>query len=149
MKTLKVVGLLALIFAAGFAGGVVATRVVVRRMVAEARAHPALTQQVVRTNFEQNLNRRLRLDPEQHVRVHEILKDSHDKMREVREEFQPQLNAISLDARANILALLKPEQQKRFEQFLVDNQQFLPTRDLSQPRKNQAVNTGGVAADVK
>jgi len=148
MKTLKVIGLLGLIFVAGFAGGVVATRVVVRRMVAEARAHPDLTQQVVRTNFEQNLNRRLRLDPEQRQRVHEILKDSHDKLRDVREEFQPQLNAIALDARTNIFVLLKPEQQKRFEQFLIDNRQFLPTREAPPPKKSPQENAG-VAADVK
>ena len=36
MKTFKVIGLLALVFLAGFAGGIVATRVVVRRMVAAA-----------------------------------------------------------------------------------------------------------------
>ena len=41
MKTFKVIGVLALVFVAGFAGGVVATRIVVRQMVANAIAHPA------------------------------------------------------------------------------------------------------------
>ena len=35
MKTFKVIGLLALVFVAGFAGGVVATRMMVRRALGE------------------------------------------------------------------------------------------------------------------
>jgi Spy/CpxP family protein refolding chaperone len=135
MKTLKVIGLLALIFAAGFSGGVVATRILVRRMVQVAVAHPEVTREVVRTNIEQNLFRKLRLDPEQRQQVHLILKDSHDKLRDIREEFQPKLNTVVLDARTNISAVLKPEQQKRFEEFLAENRQFLPYREPPPPQK--------------
>jgi hypothetical protein len=135
MKTLKVIGLLVLIFAAGFSGGVVATRIVVRHMVQVAVAHPEATREVVRTNIEQNLMQKLRLNPQQRQQVHLILKDSHDKLRDIREEFQPKLNAVVLDARTNISAVLKPEQQKRFEQFLSENRQFLPYRDPPPPKK--------------
>lgn len=135
MKTLKVIGLLVLVFAAGFSGGVVATKVLVRRMVAVAVAHPDVTREVVRTNIEQNLFRRLRLDQQQREQVHEILRDSRDRLREVRDEFQPQLNAIVLDARTNISAVLKPDQEKRFEQFLTENRQFLPYREPTPPKK--------------
>jgi hypothetical protein len=135
MKTLKVIGLLVLVFVAGFSGGVVATRIVVRRMVAVAVAHPEVTREVVRTNIEQNLMRRLRLDQPQRERVHEILKDSRDHFREVRDRFQPQLNAIALGARTNISAVLKPDQEKRFEEFLAENRQFLPIREPAPPKK--------------
>jgi hypothetical protein len=135
MKTLKVIGLLVLIFVAGFSGGVVATRIIVRRMVQVAVAHPEVTREVVRTNIEQNLVRKLRLDPQQRQQVHLILKDSHDKLRDIREEFQPKLNAVVLDARTNISAVLKPEQQKRFEEFLIENRQFLPYREPPPPKK--------------
>ena len=131
MKTVKVFGLIALIFVAGFAGGVVATRMVVRRMVANAIAHPTGAGPKV----EVVLDRKLRLDEAQRQRVHEILKVSRDKMRDVREELQPRLNMIALDARTNISALLKAEQQKRFEQFIEDNRQFLPVRDVPEARK--------------
>jgi hypothetical protein len=131
MKTLKVIGLLALVFLAGFAGGIVATRVVVRRLVADAVAHP----EIVRVNIERNLDLKLRLDQDQRARVHDILKDSHDKLRVVREEFQPQLNAIILDTRTNISAVLRPAQEARFEQFLEDNRQFLPFREPPPPKK--------------
>lgn len=132
MKTFKVIGLLALVFIAGFAGGVVATRMMVRRMVTQAMAHP----EVVRVNIEKNLNTRLRLDPAQRDHVHKVLKDSHDKVRAVREEYQPKLNAIAMDTRTNIVSVLRPAQQDRFEEFLADNRQFLTVRELPPLKKN-------------
>ena len=87
-------------------------------------------------NAERNLDLKLRLDQQQRERVHEILKDSHDKLRVVREEFQPQINAIILDTRTNISAVLRHAQQDRFEQFLADNRQFLPFREPPPPKKN-------------
>jgi hypothetical protein len=137
VKTVKVIGLLALIFVAGFAGGVVATRIFVRQMVADAVAHPEKARNHVEQNIEQNLNRRLRLDPQQREQVRQILKDSQAKLRVVREDFQPKFNAIILETRTNISALLKPDQQATFEQFLADNRQFLPLREL--PPKKKAV----------
>ena len=129
MKTLKVIGVLVLIFLAGFSGGVVATRVVVRRMVMAARRNPDVAVNTVRTNIERNLDHMLRLDPDQQKQVHEILKDSRDRMRPIREQFQPQLDAIVTETRSNILTTLTPEQQKRFELFLSQNRQFLPLRE--------------------
>jgi hypothetical protein len=140
MKTIKVIGVLVLIFAAGFSGGVVATRVVVRNMVLEARRHPEQTTTLIRTNIEHNLVRTLRLRPEQQKQVHEILKDSRDRMRPIREQFQPQLDAIIIETRSNISAKLTPPQQQRFEDFLSQNRQFLPLRE-QQPKRDQSSNT--------
>jgi hypothetical protein len=137
MKTLKVIGLIALIFAAGFAGGVVATRVFVRQMVRYAIAHPEKTRTNIEVNIDVSLNRKLGLDAQQREQVHQILKDSREKTRAVREEFQPKFNAIVIETRTNISAVLRPEQQARFQQFLEDNRQFLPVRELPPPpRKN-------------
>jgi Spy/CpxP family protein refolding chaperone len=132
VKTFKVIGLIGLVFLAGFAGGVVATRMVVRQM-AYAAAHPVGSSA---GKVEANLDRKLRLTDDQRQQIHEILKTSREKLRDVREEFQPQFNSVVLDARTNISALLKPEQQRRFDQFLADNRQFLPIREMPQPRKN-------------
>ena len=90
MKTVKVIGVLVLIFVAGFFGGVVATRMVVREMVKEARRNPE-TPQLLRTNIEQNLYRTLQLSPEQRKQVREILKESRDRRRPILEQYQPQL----------------------------------------------------------
>jgi ferric-dicitrate binding protein FerR (iron transport regulator) len=135
VKTIKVIGLLALVFAAGFTGGVVATKVFVRQMVDYAVAHPERARTHVEQNTELNLNRKLRLDQQQREQVRQILKDSQARLRVVREQFQPKFNAITRETRTNISVLLKPDQQERFEQFLADNRQFLPLRELS-PKKN-------------
>lgn len=136
MKTFKVIGLLALVFIAGFAGGVVTTRLAVRQMVATAVAHP----EVVRVNIERNLDHKLRLDPTQREKVHVILKESHDKLRAVREEYQPKFNAIVIDTRVNISEVLKREQRDRFDQFLADNRQFLAPRELPPLKKSEPGN---------
>jgi hypothetical protein len=145
VKTLKVIGLIALVFLAGFSGGVVATRMVVRQM-AYAAAHPVGSSA---GKVEANLDRKLHLTEEQRAQVHEILKESREKLRSVREEFQPQFNAVVLDARTNITVLLKPEQQRRFEQFLAENGQFLPIRESPQPKKNQPGNVNAMPGKKK
>lgn len=134
MKTFKVIGLLVLVFAAGFAGGVVATKMLVRQMVAYAVAHPAGAGGQV----ELHLDRSLHLDQKQRTQVHQILKDSRDRLRGVREEFQPKFNGIVLETRTNILAVLTPDQQDRFQEFLVENRSFLPVHELPPLKKKQA-----------
>jgi hypothetical protein len=136
MKTLKVIGLLVLVFAAGFSGGVVATRILVRQRVANAVAHPQQARTRVEQHIEQNLDAKLHLDANQRAQVHQILKDSQVKLRVVREDFQPKFNAVILDTRTNISALLRPDQETRFEQFLADNRQFLPLRELPPVKKD-------------
>ena len=143
MKTIKVIGVLVLIFVAGFSGGVVATRVIVRQMVKEARRHPEITQNVVRTNIERSLDQTLRLTQEQQKQVHEILKESRDRTRPIREQFQPQLDAVIIETRSNISAKLTPEQQKGFEEFLAQNRQFLSLREPP-PKRDQSSNTNSL-----
>jgi len=135
MKTFKVIGVLVLIFIAGFSGGVVATRVIVRQMVREARQHPEATSSMIRTNVERNLILTLRLTPEQQKQVREILKQSRDRRRPIVEQYQPQIDAITIETRSNILVTLRPGQQQRFKQFLSENRQFLPLREPPPPKK--------------
>jgi len=140
MKTLKVIGVIVLIFVAGFSGGVVATRVVVRNMVRQAQRNPEQTTSLIRTNIEQNFYRTLHLSQEQRKQVHEMLKDSRDRMRPIREQFQPQLDSIVIETRSNIFNKLTPPQQTRFKEFLSENRQFLPLREPPS-RKDQSANT--------
>ena len=143
MKTLKVAGLVVLIFVAGFAGGVVVTRIFYRHLVAYYVSHPNYTQTNIQISFDMRLNRRLDLNPRQREEVRKILRDSRDRMREVREEFQPKMNTISLEARTNIYAVLRPGQQDRFAAFLEENRQFLAVRELPPPRQTNAPPAAG------
>jgi len=140
MKMFKVIGLLALVFLAGFSGGVVVTRIFVRGIVDYTMAHPEKARTRVEQNIELSLNRRLHLSEQQREQIHQILKDSRDRTRAIREEYQPKFNAIVLETRTNIAAVLNPEQNARFEEFLADNRQFLPFRELSPlpPKKGGA-----------
>ena len=139
MKKFQVAGLLALIFVAGLVVGGVATDILeqrgMRQAVDEAIAHPTATRTNIEMNIDLRLDKRLNLGPGQRMQVRRILKDAREKMRAAREEYQPRLNAISLDARSNIYAVLKPNQQEAFAAFLEDNRQFLMVRELPPPRQ--------------
>jgi hypothetical protein len=117
MKTSKVWLLLALVFLAGFAGGVVATRIAVRHFVRQAIAHPAR----IRAKIERELDRRLDLDPPQREQMNRILRRSHERMIVLRRDFQPQFTSILQDTRQEISAVLNPVQRRRFERFLAEH----------------------------
>src|SRR5689334_8547857 len=86
MKTLKVILVLALVFVAGAAGGVVATRIAVRRFVTHAIADPDF----VRLRVERDLARELDLDRRQKLEMSVTLRQSHERIRALREQFDPQ-----------------------------------------------------------
>lgn len=143
MKTYKAAGLVILIFVAGFVGGVVVTRTFYRNLVKYYVSHPNYTQTNIAIHFEMRLNHRLDLNQRQREEVRKILKDARDKMRGVREEFQPKINTISLEARTNIYSVLKPDQQDRFAEFLEENRQFLPLREVPPAWQTNAPSGGG------
>jgi len=113
MKNWKSLLLLALVFFAGLAVGVVGTRVVVRRVVQQALAHPERLQ----SQMERNLTRKLRLDNGQQVKLHEILSDARRQLGDVRREFQPRAALVLSNANEKITALLTPAQEARYEKF--------------------------------
>jgi len=121
MKNWKSLLLLALVFFSGVAVGVVGTRVVVRRVVQQAIAHPEKVQFLM----ERNLTRKLRLDHGQQVKLHEILTESRTQLRELRQEFQPQTAAVLRGTDEKIAALLTPEQQTRYELIKEQNRPML------------------------
>ena len=113
MKNWKSLLLLVLVFFAGLAVGVVGTRIVVRHVVQGAIAHP----ERVQSFMERNLTRRLRLDNDQQVKLHDILTDARGQLTTLRKEFQPQAAEVLGDADKKISALLTPEQQARYDKF--------------------------------
>lgn len=121
MKTFKLILLLALVFSAGVAAGVVGTRAMVRRVVQQAVAHP----ERVQTFVERSLARRLRLDGGQRAKLHDILSDTHGQLKVLRREYGPQFVLIVSNASEQITAILTPEQQARFEQLKQKNHPLL------------------------
>jgi hypothetical protein len=120
MKTFKLIVLIGLIFAAGFLGGVVTTRIAVRHFIQRAIAHPEL----VREWIERGLDRRLKLDTEQQTQVHEILLDAHTHISDLHQQYQPQFAGIIGSAQEKISAILTPEQQKQFERYREEHREI-------------------------
>jgi uncharacterized membrane-anchored protein YhcB (DUF1043 family) len=120
MKNLKLILLVALIFSAGVATGVVSTRLMVRRFVQRAIVQPEL----MREKIGQDLTRRLRLDAGQREKVQKILANAHTRIQAARQEFQPQFTGAVRDAATEINGLLTPEQRERFAQYRAANARF-------------------------
>jgi hypothetical protein len=121
MKTFKLLALVTLVFLAGVAAGVVGTRLVIRHWVNTAVQRPENFQLLL----ERNLRWQLRLDARQRVEVHRILTDTRVQLRDLRQEYRPQVVAVLTNTEAQISAILTPEQQARFEQMQQQNQHFL------------------------
>ena len=113
--------LLALVFFAGAVVGVVGTRAVVRRAVSRAFLHP----EEVQMFMERNLTRRLRLDNDQQAKLHQILSDTHGQLKDLRQQYRPQLVEIFSNANEQINLMLTPEQQARFERLKSENRPLL------------------------
>jgi len=117
MQKLKIGLVLALIYFAGLATGIVATRAVVRHMVAAAVQNP----ERVKVLIEKRLTRRLGLDAGQQTKVEQILNHTQSELRSLRQDFGPRFQAIMLNTQTEISAILTPEQQARFDRFRAEN----------------------------
>jgi hypothetical protein len=124
MKKLRPWILLALVFTAGFLGGVAVTRAVVRHTLQQALKNPDFLQ----AKIERRLLFALRLDARQRVKVHQILAGAQEDLKRLRGEFQPQFSGIMARAQSEIAEALTPEQQARFARFQQEN------KSLWQPR---------------
>jgi hypothetical protein len=122
MKTFKLMVLVALVFLAGVAAGVVGTRMAIRHWVNTAIQRPE--------NFQILLERKLRwqlhLDPRQRVEVHRILTDTRVQLRDLRKEYRPQVVAVLTNTEAQISDVLTPEQKAQFERMQQENRRFFP-----------------------
>ena len=67
--------------------------------------------------MERNLDRRLRLDNEQQVKLHDILTGARGQLRDLRKEFQPQAALVLSNTDNQITTMLTPAQQARYEKF--------------------------------
>jgi len=95
---------------------VLTTRIITRRVVRAALAHPERIQE----RIERELDRKLTLDAQQQAEVHRVLQQSREQLQELRRETQPRLRTILGGARREIAVLLTPEQRKRFDEFLAE-----------------------------
>jgi len=122
MKAFKLSLLLALVFLAGVMAGVVGTRMAIRHWVNTAIQRPQNFQMLL----ERNLRWRLHLDARQRVEVHRILTDTRIQLRDLRQEYRPQVVAVLTNTESQISTILTPEQEARFEKMQQENRRFFP-----------------------
>ena len=128
-KKLKVWLVVAGVFVAGFAAGVVVTRGVVRHLVQRIVLHP----ERLRVLVEKRLTTRLRLDADQHRKVDQILAGTEGELKSLRQEFAPRFVAILTNAESEISGVLTPEQRERFKKFREENRQLWQPKWVTSP----------------
>jgi hypothetical protein len=124
MSKIKIWLVIALVFVAGFAGGVVVTRALVRHWIRQVTASPDR----LRTLVEKRMKARLNLDATQRQKVDEILARTQDQIAGLRQEFAPPFRNITSNTVSEVTAVLRPEQRERFRNLIEEN------RHLWQPR---------------
>jgi hypothetical protein len=124
MKKCKVWLVVAAVFVAGFAAGVVVTRGVVRHFVQRIAMNPDR----MRGLIEKRLTAQLRLNLEQRQKADQILTHTAGELKALRREFAPRFAAILTNAESEVSLILTPEQRERFKKFREEN------RQLWQPR---------------
>lgn len=68
----------------------------------------------------EKLNRKLDLGAEQKVQIEKILETQLGKMKKLKDNVHPQFKAIWTESRTKIRAVLKPEQQGKFDKMVED-----------------------------
>ena len=120
MKSFKPALLLLLVFLAGIVVGVIGTRAVVRQVIRSVVANPNLFW----TRIERTLTADLKLNAEQRARVHQILAETHDRVKTLRNEYQPRLLPVIEQARSDINAALTSEQRAKFDKMLKEKERL-------------------------
>ena len=120
MKSLKAWVLLLLVFMAGFGGGIVTTRVVIRHFVQHAIKDPDFMRHVV----EKRMAARLLLDSTQREKLAGILLRTQSELKDLRGEFQPRFLAIMTDTQSQVADILSPAQRERLEKLKAEHEHW-------------------------
>ena len=79
----------------------------------------------------QRMDRELGLTPTQHEQIEDVMEGTHEKMREMRLNFQGQRRRLMINTYLKIRSLLTPDQQKTFDR------RFVPPRLRSEAEQLQ------------
>jgi Spy/CpxP family protein refolding chaperone len=79
----------------------------------------------------QRMDRELGLTPAQHEQIEDVMEGTHEKMRELRLNFQGQRRGLMINTYLKIRSLLTPDQQKKFDR------RFVPPRLRSEAEQLQ------------
>lgn len=127
MSTWKVILATLVIFTAGvFTGGFVVKNT--------KKAQKPKEPQVVRTEMLRRLTRELQLSPEQRVKIENVLNESAERTKILRELLAPELQAEFRKSIEDINAELTPEQHQKFEELLKQRRKQPAPAEKRRPR---------------
>ena len=115
MKTFKSAVIACLIFALGMlAGGLLTGKMIELRVRNTVMGGPpALAELIVK-----RLGSSLKLDKPQRAQLLSIVQESQKKGLVIRRQVEPQIEEILAEAEVKVRAILKPDQQKKFEDLV-------------------------------
>ena len=117
MRQWKTIISVILIFCLGALSGTIVTYKIYRqRMENIIKDEPRTIREVII----KRLDRKLNLDPTQLEQVRAIVKETHAEMKSVRKQIRPQIDEILTRSQAKVRAILRPEQQEKYDQILLE-----------------------------
>ncbi len=105
-----------LLFLTGVITGVMGTRIVYRKMLANALERPSILWERVEASLGN-----LSLSPEQGQKIGQIVTESREQSQNLREEFRPRLWTILTETHQKIDSELTPEQRSQFRRAVRDD----------------------------
>lgn len=103
---------MAALFLIGALAGALATHLYYARQLQRPGGPPAMAAE----RFAMRLERQLELTAEQKQRIDEIIRESHEESRALREQLSPEVRAHMERTHERILEILTPEQREKFEE---------------------------------
>lgn len=123
MKNVKAIIGIILVFLLGAVSGALVTHVINRdRMESFIKGGATSREEVIVSR----LTRKLDLDPQQQIQVRAIVHENHGAMRQIRNSYRPQIQAILEQGQARITTLLRPDQQEKFRQIVAERRKHHP-----------------------
>ena len=122
MKNWKAILGVCLVFVlGGVAGGLVTVGVITKRIQRIVQGGP----QAVNELIVKRLTKRLDLDTGQSAKLMDIVVGTRGELKSVRTQVAPQVESIFTDAEKKVRAMLKPEQEKKFDEVVEQNKERL------------------------
>ena len=123
MKNIKAIIGIVLVFALGAASGAIVTHMIHRaKLESFIKGGPEIREEVLVSR----LTRKLDLDGQQQAQVRAIIHENHLAMRQVRNLYHPQIQAILEQGQARINQLLRPDQQEKLRHIVEERKRHRP-----------------------
>jgi len=120
MRSIKPVVGLILVFILGAASGSLVTYMVSQsRLESIVAGGPRAREEML----VKRLISRLDLDSQQREQVRAIIHETHQEMRQLRQQSRPRIEALLTDSQLRISSLLRPEQQEKFRKIIAERRE--------------------------